>query len=172
MLIFEMPRLCHMLGSPSLLISYHRFPSGAPDSTPSKSMIYLCCCIFRGAPYSLLPKIFLGSPSRMHMHSLSPTFQMISFCSSKSDLSPSETWWFSSSLSIPSQWKSQGPAVSPFVQTLATGIFIYWSKTSWGQGSSEFGHTDFWLIHNLRTNPLHISMVVLASQENHVSDKG
>ena len=67
----------------------------------------------------------------------------------------------------PSGSKSKGPAPAPFAQPLTTGIFIDQSKINWGQGLLEFGHTDFQLNQNIRTNlPTELFMDKLCGQRD------
>lgn len=58
----------------------------------------------------------------------------------------------SPSLPVPSPHNLRVPPLS-FTQSLAIGIFIDRSKTSWGQGPWVFGHTDSRLNQSIRTNP-------------------
>lgn len=101
--------------------------------------------------------MLLGSPSRghtpSHLH-----FGWVSFCSSKSNLSPSESWQF-----FPPSFQflaRANPKVLPQSICPDTGcwLFINQSKINWGQGPSVFGHADSrsggtGLIQNIKTNP-------------------
>ena len=130
----------------------------AHTHTHTHTHICTCVCPCQFYILSLLPWLLLDSslvlaaqdvseqpfqghiPSHLH-------FRWFSFCSTKSDPSPSERIMviLLSSFQFLAHPYPKVPPHSTY-STIGHWFFIDWSKTSWGQGTSVFGHADsqFW----------------------------
>jgi hypothetical protein len=149
--------LAQRLGSSNPPPGYHRFPSSTPDSTPSKSMICLCCLVPSGQPRSLccpkhlwttLPEaaflltyIVDDFPSAalnlIHLPP-KPGGSPVSFLS-LSHILALENLRVPPHLPLPSHW----PLASLLIDQKQLGTRTF----------STFGYTDSWLNQSIRTNP-------------------